>query len=151
MLQWTKDVEGGSGASGASSSSAAAAMTTTGVAVGASGKNTVSSSPLSAAAEDVLVLVWPPGDIARVPRGTSAGSLVASRRPLREATHARATSRALPPATATIFSPPLSASSSPLPPPPPPVINVNNRLVPPGTLLADGDFVVLDGGLLENL
>ena len=61
--------------------------------------------------------------------------------------HERATTRA-PPATAATLA--LPSSSLP-PPPPPPVVNVNNRLVPPGTPLADGDFIVLDGGLLENL
>ena len=97
-----------------------------------------------------------------MPRGTTAGSLVASRRPQAVAAeeekeeqerrrneltipHEQATTRA-PPATATLPLPSSPASSSF-----PPVVNVNNRLVSPGTPLADGDFVVLDGGLLENL
>ena len=147
MLQWTKDVEGGSGSGSAATTAA-----------GGSGNN---ASLLAASPEDVLVLVWPPGDIARVPRGTTAGSLVASRRPQEEEKkksgskgsselprpRERATTGA-PPATATLSLPSSSPSSLP---PFPPVVNVNNRLVPPRTPLADGDFVVLDGGLLENL
>ena len=163
MLQWTKDVEGGGGGGGSGSGGSGAAAQ----AAGCAAVSGTSSSPpppsLSAAApEDVLVLVWPPGDIARVPRGTTAGSLVASRRPQAVAAeeekeeqerrrneltipHEQATTRA-PPATATLPLPSSPASSSF-----PPVVNVNNRLVSPGTPLADGDFVVLDGGLLENL
>jgi hypothetical protein len=159
MLQWTKDVEGErSGRSGVAAAAAASATTKTASRAGGSGNKNSSLS-----AEDVLVLVWPPGDIARVPRGTTAGSLVAARRPPpsqqvpagKEGPRRRSSEQLLPTPNerATTRAPPLSSSSSfsSLSPPPPPVVNVNNRLVPPGTPLADGDFVVLDGGLLENL
>ena len=130
MLAWTKDVEaGGSGGRSAGEGAAAPATPTT-------------ELPSS---EQLLVLVWPPGAIASVRRGTTAGALAAERRapeagaaaPALAAMGAGASDRAPPPHT--------------LPPPPPVAVNVNNRLVPPDTPLADGDFVVLTGAILENL
>ena len=46
-------------------------------------------------------------------------------------------------AIATATTPPPSLDASP--------VNVNNRIVPAVTALADGDFVVVSGGLLDNL
>jgi len=127
MLAWTKDVEGGEegGESGE----------------GKGDSTTVPPTP--AASGDLFVLVWPPGDIARVPRGTTAGALVAARAPEAVAAAERGAGDDRRAAIATATTPPPSLDASP--------VNVNNRIVPAVTALADGDFVVVSGGLLDNL
>jgi ppGpp synthetase/RelA/SpoT-type nucleotidyltranferase len=64
--------------------------------------------------QDVMVLVWPSGKILRVPRGTTAGTVAQ-----REGGGTTGVRRRRG------------------------VVNVNNRLVPEGTSLEDGDYVVL--------
>ena len=130
MLAWTKDVEaGGSGGRG--------------VGDGAPAETTTTELPSS---EELLVLVWPPGAIASVRRGMTAGALTAERAP-----EADTTAPALAAVGAGVGASARGADRAPVPPPPPVAINVNNRLVPPDTPLADGDFVVLTGAILENL
>ncbi|KAK9838138.1 hypothetical protein WJX81_003408 [Elliptochloris bilobata] len=77
-------------------------------------------------AADVLVMIWPPGRIARRRRGTTAGDVI------------RAEGRIE-----------IEEPGRPRPRADTRLVNVNNRLVPASTPLADGDFVVLSPGLLH--
>ena len=142
------------------------------------------SAPPLKQPRDVMVLVWPGGRIEQLPRGTTAGEVVARlgsiqilapasgegadsgtragedppwpptpcATGLSLACHFPQATRLLPPA---LPAPPsvLVPTSAPLictaRPPPRDLVNVNNRLVPGDTPLADGDLVVLTRELLK--
>lgn len=78
-------------------------------------------------AADVLVMIWPPGRIQRRRRGTTAGDII------------RAAGRIEIEDEGARRRPPASWR----------LVNVNNRLVPASTPLADGDFIVLSPGIVN--
>jgi molybdopterin converting factor small subunit len=79
------------------------------------------------AAASVLVVIWPPGRIQRVRRGTTAGDIIRCEGRIEIEDPERPRLR---PGDAAL-------------------VNVNNRLEPASRQLADGDFVVLSPGLLQ--
>ncbi|KAL4431494.1 hypothetical protein ABPG75_006750 [Micractinium tetrahymenae] len=108
---------------------------------------------------DVMVVVWPGGRILRVPRGTTAGSVIRDLGLIEIAPDSGAppSGDGLPAAAAaqqqqqqqrdhTAHDAGAAAAAQPaFPAAPPPglLVNVNNRLVPEETPLLDGDYVVL--------